>query len=84
MRRLSFLEPEFKSEYVELRKQCQQFATALLDHTRTHYELEVLLNYEPEPSGTAGLSETSAKFCTEQGRMHLARLKLAIRYKQKM
>ena len=31
-----------------LRKQCQDFATALLDHTRSSYELEVLLNYDPE------------------------------------
>lgn len=81
MRRLSFLEPEFKSEYVELRKQCQAFATALLDHTRTHYELEVLLNYEPE-SNSNGSSSPNAREA-EQSRMHLARLKLAIRYKQK-
>ena len=31
-----------------LRKQCQDFATSLLDHTRSSYELEVLLNYDPE------------------------------------
>ena len=31
-----------------LRKQCQDFATALLDHTRSSYELEVLLNYDPD------------------------------------
>lgn len=41
LRRLSVLEPEFKSEYLELRKQCQTFATTLLDHTRTSTELEV-------------------------------------------
>lgn len=41
LRRLSFLEPEFKTEYLEMRKQCQSFATALLDHTRTTEELEV-------------------------------------------
>lgn len=84
LRRLSFLEPEFKSEYVELRKQCQAFATALLDHTRTHYELEVLLNYEPDSSCSGSAASSSASRETaEQGRMHLARLKLAIRYKQK-
>ena len=86
LRRLSFLEPEFKSEYVELRKQCQAFATALLDHTRTHYELEVLLNYEPpDASGSTvgGGSSASHETAAEEGRMHLARLKLAIRYKQK-
>ncbi|RWS07648.1 transient receptor potential-gamma protein-like protein [Dinothrombium tinctorium] len=72
LRRLSFLEPEFKVDYIELRKQCQTFATALLDHTRTTQELEILLNYDPR----GDVLETC-------GRMNLARLKLAIRYKQK-
>ncbi|GFR10022.1 trpgamma [Trichonephila clavata] len=50
----------------------QEFATALLDHTRSSYELEVLLNYDP--SGPV----------FEQGdRMLLSRLKLAIKHKQK-
>ncbi|GAB6020472.1 hypothetical protein CHUAL_003162 [Chamberlinius hualienensis] len=72
LRRLSMLEHEFKSEYQELRKQCMTFATALLDHTRTSYELEVMLNHDP----------TGPAF--EHGeRMHLNRLKLAIKYKQK-
>ncbi|CAN8032624.1 unnamed protein product [Ixodes persulcatus] len=72
LRRLAFLEHEFKSEYLELRRKCQNFATALLDHTRTSYELEVLLNYDP----------TGPAF--EHGdRMHLSRLKMAIRFKQK-
>lgn len=72
LRRLSFLEPEFKTEYQELRKQCQAFATALLDHTRTTHELDVLLNYDP----TGDTSES-------HGRMNLSRLKFAIRCKQK-
>ncbi|XP_035211630.1 transient receptor potential-gamma protein-like isoform X2 [Stegodyphus dumicola] len=72
LRRLSFMEQEFKNEYQELRRQCQNFATALLDHTRSSYELEAMLNYDP--SGPA----------FEHGdRMHLSRLKLAIKYKQK-
>ncbi|CAK9804686.1 Transient receptor potential-gamma protein [Anthophora quadrimaculata] len=72
LRRLSFLEHEFKCEYQELRRQCQDFATALLDHTRTSYELEVLLNHDP----------TGPAF--EHGeRMHLNRLKLAIKFRQK-
>ncbi|XP_042876853.1 transient receptor potential-gamma protein-like isoform X4 [Penaeus japonicus] len=72
LRRLSFMEHEFRSEYQELRKQCQDFATALLDHTRSSYELEVLLNHDP--SGPPH----------EHGeRMHLNRLKLAIKLKQK-
>lgn len=72
LRRLSFLEPEFKTEYQELRKQCQAFGTALLDHTRTTHELDVLLNYDP-----AGDTSES------HGRMNLSRLKFAIRCKQK-
>jgi len=72
LRRLSFLEPEFKTEYLELRKQCQLFATALLDHTRTTHELEVLLNYDP-----------GADSLDSHGKMTLSRLKLAIRCKQK-
>ena len=72
LRRLSFLEPEFKTEYLELRKQCQLFATALLDHTRTTHELEVLLNHDP---GVDSLDS--------HGKMTLSRLKLAIRCKQK-
>ncbi|KAK9496929.1 hypothetical protein O3M35_012878 [Rhynocoris fuscipes] len=72
LRRLSFMEHEFKTEYQELRKQCQDFATALLDHTRSSYELEVLLNHDP----------TGPAF--EHGeRMHLNRLKLAIKFRQK-
>ncbi|XP_066245604.1 transient receptor potential-gamma protein [Euwallacea similis] len=72
LRRLSFLEHEFRGEYQELRKQCQDFATALLDHTRSSYELEVLLNHDP----------TGPAF--EHGdRMHLNRLKLAIKLRQK-
>lgn len=66
------MEHEFKLEYQELRKQCQDFATALLDHTRSSYELEVLLNHDP----------TGPAF--EHGeRMHLNRLKLAVKLRQK-
>ncbi|XP_076281851.1 transient receptor potential cation channel gamma isoform X3 [Lasioglossum baleicum] len=72
LRRLSFLEHEFKCEYQELKKQCQDFATALLDHTRSSKELEILLNHDP----------TGPAF--EHGeRMHLNRLKLAIKFRQK-
>lgn len=57
---------------MELRRQCQDFATALLDHTRSSHELEVLLNHDP----------TGPAF--EHGeRMHLNRLKLAVKLRQK-
>lgn len=45
---LAMLEPEYKSDYLKLRAQCQTFATKLLDHTRTSKELEILLNYSEE------------------------------------
>lgn len=55
-----------------LRLKCEEYATALLDHTRTSYELEVMLNYDPK--GPA----------YEKGeRMKLERLKLGILCKQK-
>ena len=67
----SLLLPLFQF-HQELRKQCQDFATALLDHTRSSYELEVMLNHDPK--GPA----------FEHGdRMSLNRLKLAIKYRQK-
>jgi len=72
LRRLSFAEHEFKSEYMELRAQCQKFATALLDHTRSSTELEILLNHD----------QTGPVYQHGE-RMHLNRLKLAIKYRQK-
>ncbi|XP_023336908.1 transient receptor potential-gamma protein [Eurytemora carolleeae] len=72
LRRLAFAEHEFKSEYLGLRKQCQNFATALLDHTRSSQELEILLNHDP-----------SGPEYKHGERMHLNRLKLAIKYRQK-
>ncbi|XP_017494827.1 PREDICTED: transient receptor potential-gamma protein-like, partial [Rhagoletis zephyria] len=73
LRRLSVLEPEFKNEYLALRKQCQMFATTLLDHTRTSEELELLLNYDPNGDPLEN-----------HDRMQLSRLKLAISVRQKM
>lgn len=45
---LAKMEPEYKQDYLKLRKQCQTFATKLMDHTRTSRELEILLNYSDE------------------------------------
>ena len=56
----------------ELRYKCQNFATDLLDHTRTSIELEILLNYD-----------TKMDFKANDKVMHLERLKLAIKLKQK-
>ncbi|XP_046814289.1 transient receptor potential protein-like isoform X1 [Vespa crabro] len=72
LRRLSRMEQEFRFEYNEMREQTQHFATALLDHARTSYELEIMLNYNPTGDNW------------EPGeRQTLERLKLAIKYKQK-
>lgn len=61
--------------FQELRAQCQTFATSLLDHVRTSFELETMLNYDP----------LASPFETWQPgeRQTLERLKLAIKYKQK-
>ncbi|KAJ9594804.1 hypothetical protein L9F63_013896, partial [Diploptera punctata] len=72
LRRLSRMENEFSDEYNELRAQCQQFATSLLDHVRTSLELEVMLNHNPD-----------GEFWEPGERQTLERLKLAIKYKQK-
>ena len=72
LKRLSRLENEFKTDYERLANQCQDFAVDLLDQTRGSKELEIILNHDPDgPIGDSG------------ERMNLARLKLAIKYKQK-
>lgn len=73
LRRLSRMETEFRAEYNIMRKNCQEFATSLLDHARTSNELEIMLNYNP-----AGENWEIGE------RQTLDRLKLAIKYKQKL
>ena len=48
LKKLSLLEAQFREEFQKLRKQVQGVATGLIDHARTSYELEVLLNHNPE------------------------------------
>lgn len=56
-----------------MRSKVQEFAVSLLDHTRTSKELEIMLNYNPdEGDWMPGQRNT------------LDRLKLALKYKQKM
>lgn len=56
-----------------MRMQCQQFSTTLLDYARTSPELEVVLNFSPTEDHW------------NPGEKHsLERLKLAVKYKQKM
>ncbi|XP_033028951.1 short transient receptor potential channel 4 isoform X3 [Lacerta agilis] len=72
LQELSKVENEFKSEYEELSQQCKQFAKDLLDQTRSSRELEIILNYRDDNS-----------LIEEQNGNELARLKLAIKYRQK-
>ncbi|XP_070265333.1 short transient receptor potential channel 4 [Myotis yumanensis] len=72
LQELSKVENEFKSEYEELSKQCKQFAKDLLDQTRSSRELEIILNYRDDNS-----------LIEDQSGNDLARLKLAIKYRQK-
>lgn len=66
------LKQETKYEYMELRKQCQQFAVDLLHQSRSSNELAIILNYDPDnPPYRKG------------EHMKLSRLELAILYKQK-
>ncbi|XP_034486383.1 transient receptor potential protein [Drosophila innubila] len=74
LKRLQAMESEFRAEYTEMRQAVQNFVTALLDHARTSMELEVMLNYNHEPSH---------EIWSPGHRQTLERLKLAIRYKQK-
>jgi hypothetical protein len=63
---------KFYSTLQAMRTQCQEFATALLDHIRTSLELEVVLNHNPD-----------GEYWEPGERQTLERLKLAIKYKQK-
>lgn len=63
---------ESKADYLELRRQSQNFAVDLLDQSRNSQELAIILNHDPdEPPFSVG------------EHMKLARLELAINFKQK-
>lgn len=72
LRNLAFAEHECKSEYLDLRRQCQKFAVDLLDQSRSSTELAIILNHDP-----------NAPDYEEGDHMQLALLELAINYKQK-
>ncbi|XP_037567454.2 transient-receptor-potential-like protein [Dermacentor silvarum] len=72
LKRLSYVENEFKVEYKKLQRQCQDFATSLLDHIRTSAELACIMNHRAK-----------AKEDEEEDNMSLARLELAIEHQQK-
>lgn len=72
LRNLAFAEQECKTEYLDLRRQCQKFAVDLLDQSRSSQELAIILNYDPD-----------APPYEDGDHMKLARLELAINFKQK-
>nr|AGG86915.1 putative TRPL channel protein [Periplaneta americana] len=72
LRNLAFAEQESKSDYMELRRQCQQFAVDLLHQSRSSQELAIILNHDPD-----------APPYEDGEHMKLTRLELAINYKQK-
>uniref|UniRef100_A0A158P6X9 ANK_REP_REGION domain-containing protein n=1 Tax=Angiostrongylus cantonensis TaxID=6313 RepID=A0A158P6X9_ANGCA len=45
LRRLSYIENEFRSEYQELSQKCQKFSVNMLDQIRGSKELEIVLNH---------------------------------------
>ncbi|XP_057381258.1 transient-receptor-potential-like protein isoform X2 [Daphnia carinata] len=77
LKRLAYMETEFRQEYMDLRRQCQQFACDLLSHTRSSSELAFLLNHDP--SNTARRSSSTDDY----QELKLTRLELAIEQKQK-
>ena len=66
LKRLSRIENEFKKDYEQLSEQCQEYASALINETRTSKELEIILNYDNET--LSGL--------IDNGKNNLGRLKL--------
>lgn len=72
LQELSKVENEFKTEYEELSRQCKCFAKDLLDQTRSSRELELILNFRD-----------NVNLLQDEANNELARLKLAIKYRQK-
>eukprot|EP00095_Tigriopus_kingsejongensis_P011532 snap_masked-scaffold33_size549341-processed-gene-1.10 protein:Tk11532 transcript:snap_masked-scaffold33_size549341-processed-gene-1.10-mRNA-1 annotation:"trp channel protein" len=93
LKRLSVMETQFRDIYTGLRQQVQELATGLVEQARTSYELEVMLNHNPngEPwaPGPCFLFEDLAEFHPRKGFQFLGegqtleRLKLAIDSNQK-
>ncbi|XP_058443058.1 transient receptor potential protein [Malaya genurostris] len=74
LKRLTRTETEFRAEYAAMRSTVQEFAMSLLDHARTSNELEIMLNY----------NATSHANWEPGERQTLDRLKLALKFKQKL
>ncbi|XP_064481669.1 transient-receptor-potential-like protein isoform X2 [Ornithodoros turicata] len=72
LKRLSYVENEFKVDYKKLQHQCQEFAMSLLDHIRTSSELATILNHD-----------FVEREKDDEDEMTLARLELSIEHQQK-
>ncbi|CAN0345968.1 unnamed protein product [Lampetra planeri] len=77
--RLARQEPEFKAEYMELDRQCEEFAVELLAMCQNQREVDSLLNDAP-PHG----DEELAHGAFEEGIPSLGRLRLAVSHQQKL
>ncbi|VDK87579.1 unnamed protein product [Litomosoides sigmodontis] len=77
LRRLSNIENEFRNEYQELSRKCQSFSVNMLEQVRGSKELEIVLNHTTN-AWEEVTEKKSANFC-----QNLARLKLAIKLRQK-
>ncbi|KAK0418100.1 hypothetical protein QR680_013369 [Steinernema hermaphroditum] len=77
LRRLSYIENEFRSEYQELSQQCQLFSVKLLDQVRNSTELEIILNHTT--NAWEEVTDRRSAHLSHQ----LARLKLAVKLRQK-
>nr|XP_032833606.1 short transient receptor potential channel 2 [Petromyzon marinus] len=77
--RLARQEPEFKAEYMELDRQCEEFAVELLAMCQNQREVDSLLNDAP-PHG----DEELAHGAFEEGIPSLGRLRLAVSHHQKL
>ncbi|KAL3314833.1 hypothetical protein Ciccas_006538, partial [Cichlidogyrus casuarinus] len=80
LKKLGKMENEFRNDYKKLADQCQQFATDLLEQTRSSDELAIVLNHGAVSSSPRLFSKSDDSAPTT----NLARLRLAIQYKQKM
>ncbi|CAG9537651.1 unnamed protein product [Cercopithifilaria johnstoni] len=78
LRRLSNIENEFRNEYQELSRKCQSFSVNMLEQVRGSKELEIILNHTTN-AWEEVTERKSANFC-----QNLARLKLAIKLRQKI
>ncbi len=75
LKRLSKIENEFKNEYEQLSEQCQEYASALVNETRTTDELKIILNYDHQNPPEDLHEDLEAN--------SLSRLKLAMSFNQK-